>query len=453
MRVIITAVGPNNWGLADPIVHYVTSVGACIAEIQMYDHDGGLFAILLRLKWPGTANTLADLRAKMGDIGRAHGLSIRTWARDEHDRPPRLAICMTYRHEPPQAVLEAIRAGWLHATPAVLIGNRPACESLATRFKVDWHMIGDAQGNPDNERMVQLFDRYDVDYIVLARYMRLIPPATCWKFAGGRIINLHHGLLPAFPGAEPYRDAYAQHMLTFGATAHFIVPELDAGGQIIHQETFTVVPGTPLQEVVRIGQTDHEPRCLVKGLQRVLDHQVELQFHKVAPVAWRRRETRHDQAHVTTIAHLLLGAGGAVPAAAGVARDAAGEVMLNGRTSMSCPTPTPMPVTQALGEWRKAEPRQQAKAVAIPARRRFNSVTVGLCLGGLVLGTAGCILGAVMPYRHPVGVAISVLWWGFYCGCLGASIGALIGQLMRRASTRQDRCAPGQETSCRYGPG
>src|SRR6516165_7133182 len=100
MRVIITAVGPNNWGLADPIVNYVTSVGACIAEIQMYDHAGGLFGMLLRLKWPGNANTVADLRAKMADIGREHGLSIRAWARDEHDRLPRLALCVTYRQEP-----------------------------------------------------------------------------------------------------------------------------------------------------------------------------------------------------------------------------------------------------------------------------------------------------------------------------------------------------------------
>jgi formyltetrahydrofolate deformylase len=306
MRVIITAVGPNNWGLADPIVNYITSVGACIAEIQMYDQDGGLFAMLLRLKWPGSASTLVDLRAKMGEIGREHGLSIRTWARDEHDRPPRLALCVSYRQEPPLAVLEAILAGELNATPAVLIGNRPACEALAERFGVDWHMIGDTEGNPDNERMVQLFDRSEVDYIVLARYMRMIPPTTCWKFAGGRIINLHHGLLPSFPGAEPYRDAYAQHMLTFGATAHFIVPELDAGGQIIHQETFSVLPGTPLPEVIRTGQTDHEPRCLVEGLRRVVDHQVELQFHKVVPAARRPQQTRHDEAHATAFARSFL---------------------------------------------------------------------------------------------------------------------------------------------------
>jgi formyltetrahydrofolate deformylase len=298
MRVILTAVGRDNWGLADPIVHYVASVGAHLAEIQMYDRDdGGLFALLLRLKWPGTAATLVDLRAKMAEINQANGVSIRVWARDEHERPPRLAICTTYRPEPALAILEAIRAGRLNATPAVLLGNRPACQSVADQFGVDWHLIGDAQGNPDNEQLVQLLDRYEADYIVLARYMRLIPPPTYWKFAGGRIINLHHGLLPAFPGAEPYRDAYAQHMLTFGATAHFIVPELDAGGQILHQETFAVAPGTPLKEVIRVGQAEYEPRCLVEGLRRVLDREVELQFHKVVPVT-RRLEARRHKQHV-----------------------------------------------------------------------------------------------------------------------------------------------------------
>jgi formyltetrahydrofolate deformylase len=297
MRVIITAVGRDHWGLADPIVHYVTSVGAHIAEIQMYDRDDeGLFALLLCLKWPGRPATLADLRAKMAEINRESGVSIRVWARDEYERPPRLALCVTYRPEPALAALEAICANRLRATPVVIIGNRPACKSVADQFGVDWHMIGDARGNPDNERLVQLFDHYAVDYIVLARYMRLIPASICWKFAGGRIINLHHGLLPAFPGAEPYRDAYAQHMLTFGATAHFIVPELDAGGQIIQQETFTVAPGTPLAEVVRVGQAEHEPRCLVEGLRRVLEREVELHFHKVVAVKARPEGRRGTEA-------------------------------------------------------------------------------------------------------------------------------------------------------------
>jgi formyltetrahydrofolate deformylase len=281
MQVIITAVGPDNRGLADPIVHHVTSAGANIAEIQMYDHDAErLFAMLLRLDWPAEAG-VAELRRRMDGIGRDKGLSIRTWARDEHARPPRLAVCVTHRPEPPLAVLRAIRDGRLRAETAVLVGNRPTCRAVAEQFGVDWHLVGNAAGNPDNERLVELFDRYEVDYIVLARYMRLVPPSVCWKFAGGRIVNLHHGLLPAFPGARPYHDAYSHRMLTYGATVHFIVPELDAGDQIIHQDTFTVPPGTPLAQVLHVGQTDHEPACLVEGLRRVLDREVALHFHKV----------------------------------------------------------------------------------------------------------------------------------------------------------------------------
>jgi len=289
MHVVITAVGPDNRGLADPIVHHVTGSGANIHEIQMYDHDSEqLFAMLLRVEWPGGPESIGPLRDRMEEIGRTKGLSLRTWSRDAAGpssqspaHKPRLALCTTYRPEPALAVLRAIRDGRLAATPAVMIGNRDACRGLAEQFGVDWHHIGDAEGRPDNERMVALFDEYDVDYVVLARYMRILPPATCWKFAGGRIINLHHGLLPSFPGPRPYEDANQHRMLTYGATIHFIVPVLDAGNQIIHQSTFTVFPGIPLAEIKRRGETDHEPSTLVEGLRRVVDREVELHFHRV----------------------------------------------------------------------------------------------------------------------------------------------------------------------------
>lgn len=282
MHVTITAVGPDNRGLADPIVHYVATAGANIYEIQMYDHDSErLFAMLLRVDWPHDEEPIADLRRRMQEIGRLKGLTIRTWSRDEHARPPRLAICTTYRPEPALAVLRDIRDQRLKAEAAVVIGNRDACRGVAEQFDVPFVNIGDAAGNPDQSRFEQLVDEHEVDYIVLARYMRILPARTCWEFAGGRIVNLHHGLLPSFPGFRPYHDAHARHMLTFGSTVHFIVPELDAGEQIIHQTTFTVPPGTPLKEVIRRGETDNEPQCLSEGLRRVVDREVELHFHRV----------------------------------------------------------------------------------------------------------------------------------------------------------------------------
>ncbi len=280
MQIVVTAVGPDHRGLADPIIHHVTGQGANIAEIQMYDHDErGLFAMLSRIDLP--AEQFPALRPALEEIGRLKGLSVRVWSAEERAARPRLAICVTQRPEPPLAILRAIRDGRIRAEAAVMIGNRPNCRSLAEQFNVDWHQVDDGQGEPDDTRLIDICDEYQVDYIILARYMRVLPAESCWKYAGGRIVNLHHGLLPSFRGMRPYHEAYASRMLTFGATCHFIVPELDAGNQIIYQSTYSVAPGTPLAEVIRLGQEDNEPHCLVEGVRRVVDREVQLHFHRV----------------------------------------------------------------------------------------------------------------------------------------------------------------------------
>ncbi len=280
MQIVISAVGPDNRGLADPIIHDVTGRGANIAEIQMYDHDEQcLFAMLLRIELD--ANMLADLQQSMQAIGEKTGLSIRVWSPTIPRGQARLAICTTYRPEPALALLRAIRDGRVPATAAVMLGNRPNCRSLAEQFGVDWHQIGDENGTVNDDRLIAICDQYQVDYIVLARYMRVLSPAACWKYAGGRIVNLHHGLLPSFPGIRPYHEAYASRMLTYGATCHFIVPELDAGNQIIYQSTYTVPPGVKLDDIIRRGQEDNEPHCLVEGVRRVVEGEVQLHFHRV----------------------------------------------------------------------------------------------------------------------------------------------------------------------------
>ena len=280
MEVVITAVGPDHAGLADPLIHYITGQGANIAEIQMYNHDEeALFAMLLRVDLP--VDDLATTRRVMTEIGEVKGLSVRVWSPEERAERPRLAICVTYRPESALALLQAVRDGQIQAEAAVMIGNRNICRSLSEQFGVAWRFIGDAQGEVDNEAMVEILDEHQIDYIVLARYMRVLPPSSCWQYAGGRIINLHHGLLPSFPGIRPYHAAYASRMLTYGATCHFIVPDLDAGNQIIYQSTFTVPPSSNLEEIISLGQEKNEPHCLVEGVRRVVEREVQLHFHRV----------------------------------------------------------------------------------------------------------------------------------------------------------------------------
>lgn len=282
MEVVITALGPDNVGLADPIIHYLTGQGANIAEIQMYDHDEEqLFSMLCRAEVDGRSVPYETLKDAMRQIGEHTGLALRVWSRDARQGRPRIALCATFVPETPRAILQAVREGTIDADVPVMISNRQKCRPLADEFDVPFRCIGDERGNADDQAMVDLFDEFDVDYVVLARYMRILPASTCWQFAGGRIINLHHGLLPGFPGFRPYHDAYASRMLTFGATCHFIIPELDAGNQTINQRTFSVAPGTSLQDVIRRGEQENEPACLVEGVRRVVDQEVQLHFHRV----------------------------------------------------------------------------------------------------------------------------------------------------------------------------
>ena len=280
MEVVITALGPDNVGLADPIIHHVTGRGARIAEIQMYDHDDEqLFAMLCRIDIE--RSEFEPLVDAMRQIGEHTRLAIRVWSSELRATRPRLAICGTFVEHTPRAVLQAVAEQRLNAESTVMISNRNKLAGLADEFGVPFQMIGGDKGTADDSQMVEILDEFDVDYVILARYMRILPASTCWQFAGGRIINLHHGLLPGFPGFRPYHDAYHSRMLTFGATCHFIIPELDAGNQTINQRTFAVAPGTPLAKVIERGEVENEPECLVEGVRRVVNREVYLHFHRV----------------------------------------------------------------------------------------------------------------------------------------------------------------------------
>lgn len=298
MEIIVTAVGPDSVGLADPIIHQLTAQGASIAEIQMYDHDeAAVFAMMCRVTIE--ASRWESICTAMQQIGVDTGLSVRVWTPPAPKRRARLAICTTFQESSPRAVLQAVADGVIRGDAAVMIGNRKKCERLAAEFNVPWFNIGRDDGSANDERLVELLDEYQVDYVVLARYMRVLPPDTCWKFAGGRIINLHHGLLPSFPGFRPYHDAFAARMLAYGATCHFIVPDLDAGNQTIHQATFCVPPGTRIEQIVQQGQESNEPQCLVEGVRRVVDREVKLHFHRIVAIQSELQSAGDQLEHLT----------------------------------------------------------------------------------------------------------------------------------------------------------
>src|SRR5205085_4691460 len=122
---------------------------------------------------------------------------------------------------------------------------------------------------PDNRaeaeaRQRQLLDEYQIDLMVLARYMQILsgPFVRAWE---RRIINIHHSFLPSFAGAKPYHQAAERGVKLIGATCHYVTPDLDAG-PIIEQDVIRVDHGDTVEDMVRLGR-DVEKAVLARGLR------------------------------------------------------------------------------------------------------------------------------------------------------------------------------------------
>ena len=152
------------------------------------------------------------------------------------------------------------------------------------RSMVEWHGIPffhvpvDAKNKqPAFDEVSRLIDEHEADCVVLARYMQILPPELCDKYAG-RVINIHHSFLPSFVGAKPYHQAALRGVKLIGATCHYVTQDLDAG-PIIEQDVMRVSHRNSIDDMVRLGK-DVEKMALARGLRYHLEDRVIIHDNK-----------------------------------------------------------------------------------------------------------------------------------------------------------------------------
>lgn len=163
--------------------------------------------------------------------------------------------------------------GTLGATVQCVIGNHTTLEELCNKFSVPFYHISHEGFSKEvfEEKLISAIQQYPSDYIILAKFMRILSPQFVRLFAG-RIINIHHSFLPAFIGAHPYRQAYERGVKMIGATAHFVTNDLDEG-PIIVQQIIPVNHSYNVADMIRAGK-EIETAVLAKALQLVLTDRV-----------------------------------------------------------------------------------------------------------------------------------------------------------------------------------
>ena len=163
--------------------------------------------------------------------------------------------------------------GGLDVEIAAIVGNYETLEPLAVKFDIPFHFIchQDITRLEHEKKMIEVIEAYQPEYVVLAKFMRILTPEFVERYPN-RIINIHHSFLPAFIGASPYRQAWERGVKIIGATAHFVNNCLDEG-PIIKQDVIPVNHSFSAEDLAKNGR-DVEKSVLSKALQLVLHEEV-----------------------------------------------------------------------------------------------------------------------------------------------------------------------------------
>ena len=258
---------PDRPGLVHAITGVLYAHGAnIVTNDEFVDSDAGRF--FMRTEFVGTAapnRIVAELQTALPGANVRLGRS----------RNQRIGVLATTEHHCLGELLLRHAHGELGATIELVLSNHATLQSLVNRFGLPFHHVPhqDVARDVHERAVVEILAEHELDYLVLAKYMRILSRSFIDRYPN-RIINIHHSFLPAFVGSNPYRQAFERGVKIIGATAHFVTEALDEG-PIIAQSVVPVDHSWRPEEMAQAGR-DVEKIVLAKALKLVFEERVFL---------------------------------------------------------------------------------------------------------------------------------------------------------------------------------
>ena len=277
--VTITVIGRDKTGVIARVTGLLFEQGANIEGLEE-QVTRGKFSMVLQASWNARAWKPERVRAELEKLGAALGMEIKLRYTEFHRRQ-RFAIFVTKEPHVMNGLLAACRSGKLKAEPAVVVANRPDLKDLARKAKLPFVVVPWQDRATAEDAALAVLEEHHVDFVVLARFMKILSPAFVWRYKN-KLINIHPSLLPSFPGSQAYRQAYERGVKIIGVTAHFVTMNLDEG-PIITQASFPVRPGMALKDIVAAGQK-LETKVLVKAVSLYLKKRLDVHWGIVREV-------------------------------------------------------------------------------------------------------------------------------------------------------------------------
>lgn len=275
----ITVVGKDRAGVVAEITNSIFRNGGNIEHInQKVVH--GLFGMHLEASFQNTVQ-LHEIHAELHDLSTKLQMEIKAHV-EEPNRKKNVALLVSKETHCLSAILNAYRNNEIDSNISVIIGTESTLKGIADELSIPFHSVSYEVSSADAEsEILKVIEEYNIDLIVLARYMRILTPNFVWRYPN-RIINIHPSLLPAFPGAYAYVQAFERGAKIVGCTAHFVTEELDQG-PIICQEAFKVMESDTLETIKKKGQ-ELEAETLLEAVKLFLNDRLDVYWSKVHTV-------------------------------------------------------------------------------------------------------------------------------------------------------------------------
>jgi formyltetrahydrofolate deformylase len=263
----ITVIGRDKTGVIARVTNFLFEQKANIEALEE-QVTRGQFSMTLQASWKKGELNLDSLRSGLEKLAAQLGMEIKLRLTDPKNRQ-RFAIMVTKETHG----FNALMAAKLPADATLAIGNYAEFAPLAKKFKLPFEHINWNDRAKAEAQALRLLDEHQIDFVVLARFMKILSPNFVWRYKN-KIINIHPSLLPSFPGPQAYRQAYEQGVKIAGVTAHFVSMRLDEG-PIIAQGSFPIHPSMSLKEIVARGQK-LEAAVLVKAVKLYLGKRLDV---------------------------------------------------------------------------------------------------------------------------------------------------------------------------------
>ena len=261
MDLIATLQCADQPGIVHAMTTSVLATDGNIIENQQFT-DPVTNAFVMRTRFE-TSSTLEQARATL-----EKGLSQFKPALQLRDNaaPKRALVMVTKESHCLRDLLYLLELGELPIEIPIVVSNREDLASLVQAHGIKFKYLPISESSKSNQEreLEKIMLEENIDFVVLARYMQILSPQFCNKFAN-RIINIHHSFLPGFKGAKPYHQAHAKGVKIIGATAHFVTSDLDEG-PIIEQDVAHVTHASTPEQLISIGR-DIERRVLAKAVR------------------------------------------------------------------------------------------------------------------------------------------------------------------------------------------